>query len=394
MDNGILGAAQLGCGAFATQTDLPNFRDNPRTECLWCFDPNLERAQTLAAQFGVPNATDDLQKVLADPRVDFVKITTPHDARLSLISAAAQAGKHIFCEKPLAISQEECLEIISIVRKYGVKLCVDLNRRASPALSALKARWQQHLESPRHSPWRFQETEREPLPEEKATGFLMRVQDESSSYRPIHLDPLHGGGLVIGETTHWLDLAMWFFAPQLPTEILAWGSARLSHGINLKFSGGDSATIIFDVGGTFDYPKEMYEVAARGVLLRSKFFVENEYFGAGDGSQNVEREFFPLRRDDFADATTEVGLAAYQQKYFSRVQSVSNSKQAPGVLEVDKGHAVMLNAFIDSILNNTPSPCDELNGYKSTLLAGLARRSMELRQSLPVLVETITPIFA
>ena len=393
MNNGVLGVAQIGCGAFATQTDLPNFRDNPRVECLWCYDPDLERAKALAAQFGVPNATDDLQKILDDPRVDFVKISTPHDARLALISAAAQAGKHIFCEKPLAITTEECLEIISIVRRHKVKLCVDLNRRASPALRAMKARWQQHLENPRHSPWRFQETEREPLPEEKATAFLMRVQDESSSYRPIHLDPLHGGGLVIGETTHWLDLAMWFFAPQLPTEVLAWGSTRLSHGIHIKFSGGDYATIVFDVGGTFDYPKEMYEVASRGVLLRSQFFVENEYFGAGDETQTVERELFALRRDDFADATAADGLAAYQQKYFARVQSVSNSKEAPGVLEVDKGHGAMLDAFVDSIQNDTPSPCDELDGYKSTLLAGLARRSMESRQAVPVLVENITPIF-
>src|SRR5690606_35603984 len=131
----------------------------------------------------------------------------------------------------------------------------------------------------------------------------------------------------------------------------------------------DNATIVFDVGGTFDYPKEMYEVAARGVLLRSQFFVENEYFGAGDEAQTVEPELFALRRDDFANATTADGLAAYQQKYFARVQNLSNSKTAPGVLEVDKGHGAMLDAFVDSIQNDTPSPCDELDGYKSTLLA-------------------------
>jgi predicted dehydrogenase len=393
MNDRVLGVAQIGCGAFATQTDMPNFRDNPRVECLWCFDPDLQRAQALAAQFGVPGATDDLQQIMSDPRVDFVKISTPHDARLQLISAAAVAGKHIFCEKPLAITQEECLEIISLVRKHGVKLCVDLNRRASPAMRAMKARWQQHLESPRYSPWRYVETERAPLPEEKSTNFLMRVQDESSSYRPIHLDPLHGGGLVIGETTHWLDLAMWFFDDQLPTEVLAWGSTRLSHGIFIKFSGGDSATIVFDTGGSFDYPKEMYEVASRGLLLRSQFFVENEYCGAGSAGDVVERELFDLRRDDFADVTDQTGLAAYRDKYFARVKDATNSKGLTGTLEVDKGHANMLDSFIDAIINDTPAPCDELDGYKSTLLAGLARQSMAQGHALPVLVESITPIF-
>ena len=56
---------------------------------------------------------------------------------------------------------------------------------------------------------------------------------------------------------------------QVPVEIQAWGSTRFSHGVHITFSGGDTATILFHCGGTFDYPKEVYEVTCQGALFRN-----------------------------------------------------------------------------------------------------------------------------
>ena len=262
-----LTVAQIGCGAFAAGQDLPNFHAHPRTRVKWCCDIDLDQARDLAEQFVVPHATADIREVVADPEVDLIKIATSHEAHLPIVEAAAENGKHIFCEKPMALEEREAFAIIRAVRRGPVKLCVDLNRRMSPALRTLRQRWQQHVADPRHQPWRYVEVERDPFPEEERTQLLIRIQDESYSYRLVHLDPLHGGGLVIGESVHWFDLACWFFAPQIPVEIQAWGSARFSHGVHLTFSGGDTATLVFHCGGTFDYPKELYEVTARGALL-------------------------------------------------------------------------------------------------------------------------------
>ena len=162
---------------------------------------------------------------------------------------------------------EEAWKIIRTVRKHGVKLCVDLNRRMSPALQALKKSVYDHLAAPSHSPWRYIETKRKPLAEEEYKHMLIRIQDESSSYGLQHLDPLIGGGEIIGESVHWLDVACWFFAPAVPVEITAWGSSRLSHGINVKFSNGDDMTLTFSCSGTFDYPKELFEVTAGNAFL-------------------------------------------------------------------------------------------------------------------------------
>ena len=143
------------------------------------------------------------------------------------------------------------------------------------------------------------------LPEEDHTHLLIRIQDESSSYGLGHLDPLTGGGEIIGESVHWLDLACWFFAPQRPVEITAWGSSRLSHGIHLKFSGGDSMTLTFSCFGTFDYPKELFEVTAKASLMRSLFFVENNYYGI----PGAAAETFPMQH--YSGKIKDEGFDAY-----------------------------------------------------------------------------------
>lgn len=385
MKNGVLQVAQIGCGAFATHNDLPNFARHPQVECTWCCDVDEAQAQALAARFGVQRVTTDYREIMRDGDVDFIKIATSHEVHLEIIEAAAAAGKHVFCEKPLAMETDEALHIIRAVRRGGIKLCVDFNRRMSPALRVLRARWQQHLETPRHNPWRYTENARPTYPEENASHLLMRIQDDTLSYRLLHLDPLRGGGQIIGESVHWLDLACWWFAPQRPTEITAWGSTRYTHGINLVFSGGDTATILFHCGGTFDYPKELYEITAQGALFRNHCFVENDYFGI----PGLENETFPLQRDCLPEIGIEGGLSGYMKKYQARVEGTQNSKEGYGELTVDKGHEAMLDAFVDAIINDTPSPCDEMAGHLSTHLARLAIESIQHHQTLPVLREHV-----
>ena len=385
MTENTIRVAQIGCGAFAADQDLRNFQASPRTECAWCCDVDEGRAKKLAGDFGVPNVTTDFMDCIRDPAVDMLKIATSHEVHLPIIEAAAEAGKHVFCEKPMALEREESLKIIRAVRRHGIKLCVDLNRRMSPALQALRQRWQEHLANPSHQPWRFVEMERELYPEEERTQLLVRVQDDSLSYRIIHLDPLRGGGEILGESVHWLDVACWFFAPQIPVEIVAWGSTRFSHGINITFSEGDTATIIFNCGGTFDYPKELYEVASHGALFRSKHFVENEYYGI----PGLEREIFPVQRDCLPDIGSEGGFAGWMAKYSARVKGLTNSKVGHGELAVNKGHRAMLDALVAAILEDRPSPCDEMAGYLSTYLALLAIQSIETRQTLPVPLERV-----
>lgn len=387
MKKNTLTVAQIGCGAFAASQDLPNFKRNPRLRVKWCCDISLDRAKGLAREFGVKNVTDDFMEVINDLEVDLIKISTSHEIHVPIIEAAAAKGKHIFCEKPLAMEEEDAVKIIRAVRRNNVKLCVDLNRRMSPSIQKLKQRWLAHCRNPKHQPWRYAEMERELFPEEQQSQLLVRVQDESYSYHLVHLDPLKGGGEIIGETVHWLDLVCWFFAPDYPVEIQAFGSRRFSHAVNLRFSNGNTAAIIFNCSGTFDYPKELYEITSNAALFRNLCFVENEYYGI----PGLDRETFPLQHDSFPSVGKCGGFKGYMEKYRRRVENLKNAKAGYSSLSVDKGHQNMLDGFVEAIIKDKPAPCNEMDGYLSTLLAKLAIRSLELRQSLPVAMDKIFP---
>ena len=383
----ILTAAQIGCGKFAWNQDLANLSSHPEVNLKWVCDKNEGSAVRAAEHFGVPCHTADFEEVLQDAEVDFIKIATSHEAHLPIIEEAARAGKHIFCEKPMAMKNEEAYRIIRAVRRAGVKLCVDLNRRMSPAMQALRRKWLAHSENPQHNPWRYMESAREPLPEENLPHLLIRIQDESSSYGLGHLDPLSGGGEIIGESVHWLDLACWLFAPQLPCEITAWGSSRLSHGIHLRFDQGASMTLDFSCSGTFDFPKELYELTHHAALFRSLHFVENDYYGMPENAT----EYFAPQHDPFPEMGE--GFAAFQAKYRANVAHSANAKlqEKTTPLTPDKGHAAMLDAFVKALQQDLPSPCDELAGFRSTYLAQRAIEALELKRTLPVPLEKITP---
>ncbi|MBR7146065.1 MAG: Gfo/Idh/MocA family oxidoreductase [Lentisphaeria bacterium] len=387
MSKTVLTAAQIGCGKFAHHQDLPNLSTHEQINLKWVCDINLANAEKTAKEFNVPNFTDNFMDIVNDPEVALIKIATSHEVHLPIVEAAAAAGKHIFCEKPMAMTDDEAFKIIRAVRKGGVKLCVDLNRRMSPAMQALRKKYLEHTANPKHNPWQYIETVREPLAEEKFPHMSIRIQDESSSYGLVHLNPLTGGGVIIGESVHWLDLACWFFAPALPCEITAWGSSRLSHGINLKFTNGASMTLDFSCAGTFDYPKEQFEVTGEAAFFRSLHFVENCYYGMPDAG----KETFALQSDPYPEMGD--GHDAFIAKYMKNVSGSSNAKEIEQScpIIVDKGHKAMLNAFIDAIINDKPSPCDELAGYRSTLLAQKAIESIRLKQTLPLQLEDICP---
>ena len=375
---------QIGCGAFAVQEHGPNVTRNPNIKKLkWACDVSEERAKSYAKKFGAEKTTTSFEDVTADPEVDIILIATSHEVHVPIIESAASNGKHIFCEKPMAMDELQAYKIIRAVRKNKVKLCVDYMRRMSPAIVALKREWLKHKKNPQRQPWRYIETSHDQLIEESCTDFLVRVQDESSSYRMVHLDAIRGGGLIIGEAVHWLDLACWLFNNDRPIQIQAWGSARMRYGIYLEFQSGNAATITFTPNGSFDYPKEIYEIACNGALLRNEYYVENQYYGR----PGIEKETFELHRDTMPETGKQGGLSGYMEKHRSRTNSSSNAKGNWGLLMANHGCEEMFDGSVDAVINDKQTPCNELAGYRATYLGYLAIKSIELNKPLPILVD-------
>jgi len=377
-------AAQIGCGSFALGQQGPNLvRSANISKIKWACDLSEESARLYADTFKAEQTTASFLDATTDPEVDIIMIATSHEVHVPIIESAAAHGKHIFCEKPMAMNDEQAYKIIRAVRTHGVKLCVDYMRRMAPAYVALKREYLAHKANPKRQSWRYIEKERDKFVEETCTDFLVRVQDESASYRTVHLDPVLGGGLIIGEAVHWIDLACHLFENDRPVQIRAWGSGRMRYGIYLEFQSGNAATITFTPNGSFDYPKEFYEIAHDGALFRMEFHVENQYYGR----PGPESETFALQRDCQPDAGKQGGLSGYMDKCRERRQNLGNAREGHNDLITDHGYEAIFDAFTDAIINNKPTPCDEFAGYRATYLAYLAGKSIELNQPMPVAVD-------
>ena len=102
---------------------------HPRTEIVAAWDEDPERGRAKAKSLGA-RFHADLAELLGSPDVDGVVVTTPTNAHRDVIVAAAEAGKHVFTEKVLALTPAECREILAAVDRSGVKLTVSLPRLA------------------------------------------------------------------------------------------------------------------------------------------------------------------------------------------------------------------------------------------------------------------------
>ncbi len=90
---------------------------------------DTEIAETLAEQFNIPKITSDYITLLTDSQIDAVIVASSTDTHVEICQAAAKAGKHIFCEKPIALDLKEIDETLTIIEKASVKFQVGFNRR-------------------------------------------------------------------------------------------------------------------------------------------------------------------------------------------------------------------------------------------------------------------------
>ena len=131
---GVIGMGWMGGVHSRAYRQIPDrFHDQgiePRL--VVCADADGARAEEARRQFGFERATTDWRAVVAAPDVDIVSITTPNDLHLEMIRAAAAAGKHILCEKPVGKTPEETLEAAEVARRAGVLTFVGFNYRWAP----------------------------------------------------------------------------------------------------------------------------------------------------------------------------------------------------------------------------------------------------------------------
>ena len=106
-----LGAGIIGCGGFARGVHIPNILKNPRYRIVGAADINEKAAEEVRQETKADYSTADFEKILEDKQIDVVFITTRHDSHAALSVKAAEAGKHMLCEKPMGLDIAECRRV-------------------------------------------------------------------------------------------------------------------------------------------------------------------------------------------------------------------------------------------------------------------------------------------
>ena len=131
---GVIGMGWMGTVHSRSYRQIPiRFQDcDIRPRLVICADEVEARAREAQALLGFERYTADWKQVLADPEVELVNITAPNNMHLEIARAAAEAGKHIFCEKPVGRNPQETAAIEDAARQAGVLTCVGYNYRWTP----------------------------------------------------------------------------------------------------------------------------------------------------------------------------------------------------------------------------------------------------------------------
>ncbi|MBI2911589.1 MAG: Gfo/Idh/MocA family oxidoreductase [Chloroflexi bacterium] len=135
-----IGWGIVGIGRHAERFMADAIQRSPDGELVAAWSRDRARAEAFAGRFGARRAYDDMGLLLADPQVQAVLVLTPNALHVSHTVAAARAGKHVLCEKPMALSVTEGQEMLAACRAAGVRLGIGFHLRHHPAIREARRR--------------------------------------------------------------------------------------------------------------------------------------------------------------------------------------------------------------------------------------------------------------
>jgi len=321
----------LGAGNFATAVMLPALKGIPELELVGIASASGASAQHAAGRYGFRYATGDESQILADPQINTIAILTRHHLHARQALAGLSSGKHVFCEKPLALDEAELDEIQQTLESSSRSgaasmLMVGFNRRFSPLA--------RHLAD-------FLAGRTEPL---------VAHYRVNAGYLPLNhwtQDLSQGGGRVIGEACHFIDFLA-FLCGQPPITVTAHGlpdGGRYREDnvvLTFTFPDGSLGTVSYLANGDKAFPKERVEVfcAGRVAIL-----------------------------DDYR-----------------ALETISNGRRNTyrARLRQDKGHRHEWQAFVQAILSGGPPPIPYEHIFSVTRASFTALQSLRSRQTLLV----------
>jgi predicted dehydrogenase/threonine dehydrogenase-like Zn-dependent dehydrogenase len=257
----------IGSGNYASRILIPAFK-KAGTQLHTVVSSGGVSATHHGERNGFHAASTDSSQVLDDPTINTVVVVTRHNTHASYVTQALERKKHVFVEKPLALNDEELLDIERAYQKAepsGVRLMVGFNRRFAPMVVKMKALLQA-VNEPK--------------------SLIMTMNAGAIPADNWVQDTAVGGGRIIGEACHYLDLMRFLVGH----EIVSVQARRMSEhpgmsvvedkaSITLGFADGSFGTVHYFANGGKSFPKERVEVFAAGAVLQLDNFLKLSGYG-------------------------------------------------------------------------------------------------------------------
>ena len=184
----------IGCGGIANGKHMPSLKQVPGVEMVAFCDIIIERAEEAKAKYGTSDAAvyTDYKELLKDESIDVVHVCTPNRSHSFITVDALEAGKHVMCEKPMAINSAEAKKMLDAAKRTGKKLTIGYQSRQAPQAQYLKTEAVNGTFGDIYYA--------------KATALRRRAVPTWGVFLNEHEQ---GGGPLIDIGTHSLDLTLW-----------------------------------------------------------------------------------------------------------------------------------------------------------------------------------------
>ncbi|MGJ8590116.1 MAG: bi-domain-containing oxidoreductase [Yoonia sp.] len=266
----------VGAGNYASRMLIPAFKA-AGASLHSISSAGGTNAMIHGRRTGFAQATSDTDALIADPAINTIAIVTRHTTHARFTSQALRAGKHVFVEKPLALTIEELDDVMAAHAETGQQLMVGFNRRFAPQVQTMK---------------RLLDTVRTPK------SFVMVMNAGAIPADHWTQDPAVGGGRIIGEACHYIDLMRFLAgAPIVSVQARRMGDTDAEAvtedkaAITLGFEDGSFGTIHYLANGGAGFAKERVEVFAAGRTLQLDNFLKLRGFNwPGFRKENLRRQ--------------------------------------------------------------------------------------------------------
>jgi len=246
---GRVGVGMIGAGNFGTATLVPALKKHPLVDMRGICSARGLSAKSAARRHGFAYCTSDYHDLISDGDIQAVIIATRHDTHARFAAECARAGKHVFVEKPLALTEEQLDEVIAAHSETGRIIMPGFNRRFSPLSVAVRDAF-----ANRSSP----------------IEVVCRVNAGAISADSWYQDAEEGGWRIVSEGCHFVDLIQ-FICHCPPVRVFAESIGGTIPGaqndnccVTLKMADGSLGIVIYVANGDPQYEKERIEVFGAG----------------------------------------------------------------------------------------------------------------------------------